>query len=160
MNHPQPACCFTGHRALPGRCLPFLRTALTAAVRDCVDDGCFDFYCGGAVGFDTMAAATVLRLREEDPRIRLHLLLPNRHQADDFSEADRDAYETILTRADSAVFLSETARRGGMLQRDRALVEHSTRCICYCTRQKGGTAYTVAYALSRGLPILNLAESI
>lgn len=160
MNHPQTACCFTGHRNLPKNHLYALKRALPAAIEDCLEDGCFDFYCGGAVGFDTLAADTILHLRAQDPRIRLHLLLPHRHQADLFSPDDRIRYYDILSRADTVFFLSDTAVSGNMLRRNRALVNHSTRCISYCTRSSGGTAYTVAYAVSRGIPVYNLAEQI
>ena len=33
-----------------------------------------------------------------------------------------------------------------MLKRNRYMVHHSSVCIAYCTKDAGGTAYTVRYA--------------
>ena len=46
-----------------------------------------------------------------------------------------------------------------MLQRNRYLVDHSSRLVCYLIRDTGGTAYTVRYALQQGVPVENLALS-
>jgi len=47
-----------------------------------------------------------------------------------------------------------------MLRRDRYMVEHSEVCICYMTRNTGGTSYTVAQALKKGIEVVNLAVEI
>ena len=38
------------------------------------------------------------------------------------------------------------------------MVDSSAVCIAYCTRKTGGTAYTVRYALKKGLQVINLAD--
>lgn len=48
--------------------------------------------------------------------------------------------------------------KGCMHKRNRHLVDNSGYCICYLTRTQGGTAYTVDYALERGLPVINIAD--
>ena len=45
-----------------------------------------------------------------------------------------------------------------MIKRNRYLVDNSSLCICYLTRQTGGTAYTVRYAESKGVTVLNLSK--
>lgn len=45
-----------------------------------------------------------------------------------------------------------------MFKRNRHLVDNSSVCICYQTKETGGTAYTVEYARKHGLRIINLAE--
>ncbi len=40
---------------------------------------------------------------------------------------------------------------------NRYLVDNSGVCVCYLTRDAGGTAYTVNYAKRQGLEIINLA---
>ena len=47
---------------------------------------------------------------------------------------------------------------GCMQVRNRYLVDHSSACICYLNNLRSGTAYTVKYAESQGLQIINLAE--
>ena len=47
--------------------------------------------------------------------------------------------------------------QGCMYKRNRHLVDHSGICVCYLTKDSGGTAYTVRYARTHGLEIINLA---
>lgn len=44
-----------------------------------------------------------------------------------------------------------------MLERNRHLVNSSSVCVCYLTKDTGGTAYTVKDAKQKGLQITNLA---
>lgn len=69
-------CCFTGHRDIPPEILPALAAKVEAEVLELIADGIRYFYAGGALGFDTLAAETVLRLRDQFPQIRLILALP------------------------------------------------------------------------------------
>jgi len=64
----------------------------------------------------------------------------------------------MLPKYDKVVCVSNTANRGAYLARDRHLVDGSAYCITYCTRNSGGTAYTVRYAKERGLKIRNIAK--
>jgi hypothetical protein len=45
-----------------------------------------------------------------------------------------------------------------MQKRNRYLVDHASRCVAYLRRMKGGTLYTVNYALDSGVEVDNLAE--
>lgn len=76
-------CCFAGHRDIPPESLPVLAAMLETTVHDLIADGIRYFYAGGALGFDTLAAETVLRLRDQFPQIRLILALPCREQIAD-----------------------------------------------------------------------------
>ena len=50
-------CCFTGHRHVPEDETPLLRTRLREAIATLHDKmGVKDFYAGGCIGFDTLAA--------------------------------------------------------------------------------------------------------
>lgn len=48
--------------------------------------------------------------------------------------------------------------RGCMHKRNRHLVDNSSACISYLTENKGGTFYTVNYAKSKGVEVINIAE--
>ena len=115
-------------------------------------EGIKDFVCGGAVGFDTLAAKAVLELRELID-IRLHLVLPCANQTDYFSAAQKAEYKKILDSCDSSETLFDRYVRGCMHARNRKMVEMSTACIAFCTKQTGGAAYTVKLAISDNLPI-------
>ena len=74
--------CFTGHRTIPPQQLEDLAQRLRAAVEDAIGRGYRYFGAGGALGFDTLAAQTVLDLKKIYPHIRLILVLPCRSQAE------------------------------------------------------------------------------
>jgi len=112
---------------------------------------------GGALGFDTISAQAVLRLRERCPAIKLILVLPCVSQADRWPPEDRAVYRDILEQADKVVYTSREYTRDCMFKRNRHLVDNSGTCICYLTKGTGGTAYTVDYARKQGLRIINLA---
>lgn len=159
-------CCFTGHRpnALPAlgreeseemQSLLFL---LNRAVLSALEDGVTAFYIGGALGFDTIAAETILRHRLDDSDITLHLALPGRNQTEGWSEQNIARYEAILEQATSVWYAAELCSPESMRRRNRYLVDHAGRCIAYLRRMRGGTVYTVNYALDSGIPVDNLAE--
>ena len=161
-------CCFTGHRpnALPalGREdteeMHHLLYLLDRAIVSAIDEGITDFYVGGAQGFDMLAAEAVLRQQTLYPALSLHLALPGRDQSDGWSEIDRRRYDEILANASSVWYSAERCSQESMKRRNRYLVDHAGRCIAYLRRMRGGTLYTVNYALDSGIPVDNLAERI
>lgn len=152
--------CFTGHRNIPVAQLPALRTVLKTTLTTLIQSGYTDFCAGGALGFDTIAAETVLELRQEFPHIRLILVLPCPQQTNKWSAQDKQIYETIKEVADEVMYTSNAYTRGCMHVRNRKLVELSSVCISYLTQNRGGTYYTVGYAKSHGVPVLNMAERL
>lgn len=149
--------CFTGHRELPTENLPEISKRLEDTLLTLIEQGYCYFGAGGALGFDTLAAQTVLRLRERYPQICLILVLPCLNQTRGWQQADVDIYEELKRRADKVTYTSESYFRGCMQKRNRHLVDNSSGCICYLTKPTGGTAYTVDYARRRGLRIINIA---
>lgn len=150
--------CFTGHRQIPDEQYPALHALLSDAVERAIQNGATVFRTGGAIGFDTLAALTVLSLRLRYPKIRLELILPCPTQARGWSDGDRRLYEQIMEQADSHRFVSDTYYRGVLQTRNRALVDAADLCIAYLTASEGGTAFTVREALRHGLDVINLAD--
>ena len=150
-------CCFTGHRFLPENEKEKISLALESTVLSLIHSGYRYFGAGGALGFDTLAAQTVLRLRQSYPDIRLILVLPCVSQADKWPPADIAVYQKIMGQANKIVYTSHEYTAGCMFKRNRHLVDHSSVCICYLEKSNGGTAYTVDYARKCGLKIINLA---
>lgn len=148
--------CFTGHRDIPFFCIPSLKRKLKKTVEDLINQGYCYFGAGGALGFDTLAAQTVLDLRKTHSQIKLILVLPCKSQADRWSDSDKEVYESIKEQADKVVYTSEEYTKGCIFKRNRHLVDHSSVCVCYVDKDTGGTAYTVNYATTQGLKILNL----
>lgn len=82
-------CAFTGHRpqSLPWRfneidqsCLR-LKEVLTQQIANLAGKGITDFLSGMVLGVDTWAAQSVLLLREKNPELKLHCILPCKTQA-------------------------------------------------------------------------------
>lgn len=153
----EKTCCFTGHRQIPAREAEVIQKRLETTVTSLYQRGVCYYGAGGARGFDTLAALTVLRLRKTCPGMKLILVLPCLSQARGWLNRDIDLYESIKTQANKVVYTSREYFSGCMHKRNRHLVDHSSVCVCYLTRQTGGTAYTVDYAKACGLNIINLA---
>ena len=158
MNTREKTCCFTGHRSIPYAVYPELRQELEAIIRMLIGKGVRFFGAGGALGFDTLAAETVLRLRKEYPHIRLILVLPCRDQTHGWKTEDVERYQAIKAQADKVVYTGERYTPGCMHRRNRHLVDNSSVCVAYCTRYSGGTAYTVDYAWQRGVRVILLGR--
>ena len=163
MNHEDfrllsQTCCFTGHRIIPQPELPMLKDNLRAAVEDAIRNGYRYFGAGGALGFDTLAAQTVLELKRIYPQIRLILVLPCESQTRGWTQTDVEIYKRIKQAADKVVYTSKDYYNGCMQKRNRHLVDHSSLCICYMIDEHSGTGYTVRYAKEREKNIKNLAE--
>jgi uncharacterized phage-like protein YoqJ len=161
-------CCFTGHRpdALPAMGdesseeMQQLLYCLNRAVEAAIEDGVTEFYVGGAQGFDTLAAECVLQKRALHPALSLHLALPGENQTSGWSARDKARYQAILEAASEVWYASELCSPESMRRRNRYLVDQTGRCIAYLRRMRGGTLYTVNYALDSGVPVDNLAERL
>ena len=150
----EQTCCFTGHRSIPQSQEPYITWRLEEVIRPLIGQGIRYFGSGGARGFDLMAADTVLRLKKEYPAIRLIMVLPCRDQTCGWGLEDICRHERILSQADKVVYVQERYSMGCMQKRNRHLVDNSTVCVAYCTRDTGGTAYTVEYARTKGIQVV------
>ena len=151
-------CCFTGHRNLSLSEKRLIEQKLEQTVVCLIQRGVCYFGAGGARGFDTLAAQTVIKLRETYFHIRLILVLPCKSQIQGWSEDDVRTYKAIKAMADKVVYMSQEYSPGCMHKRNRHLVDHSGVCVCYLREGRGGTAYTVDYTRTQGLGIINLAS--
>lgn len=152
---------FTGHRILPEEKKEEISRRLSDCIEEAYSEGYRTFFCGCALGFDTLAALEVLRLRRVYADISLSLAIPCTSQADRWTEKDREIYREILDQADEKYILSPVYYQGAMMTRNRYMADRSSLCICYLRHMKGGTASTVRYAIRCGhIRIVNLAVSV
>lgn len=158
MEEAEHTVCFTGHRFIPASVTTEIRGLLENAITDAYAKGYTRFICGGALGFDTLAARSVLSFRTEHPEVRLLIAVPCADQDAAWNPEDRILYRKILDSADEVRVLSERYIRGCMQVRNRFMVDHSSLCIAWLTKLNGsGTMNTVRYALSQDRTVLNLA---
>lgn len=118
-----------------------------------IDEGYRYFGSGGALGFDTLVAEAILKLKERYLYIKLILVLPCISQTSDWMEADIKKYNNIKLQADKVVYISKEYTNNCMFRRNQHLVNYSSLCICYLDKIYGGTAYIVNYAKENNLEI-------
>ena len=152
-------CCFTGHRQVPPGKQAEIAGKLESVIVSLYQKGIIFYGAGGACGFDTLAAKTVIYLRESCPGIKLILVLPCLTQTRGWMPEDIVEYERIKAQADKVVYTAQKYTSGCMHRRNRHLVDHSGVCVCYLTKERRGTAYTVQYAEKQGLKIINIAQN-
>lgn len=166
MNNRIITCCFTGHRTVPKHHRRAVTEAIEYHVRDLRNHGFTRFMAGGALGFDTLAAETILAMAESDPGIRLILAIPCLNQTERWSGMPGAlehlrTYKDILGRADEVIYTSErTYFDGCMKLRNQYMVESSSVCIAYWNGSRGGTSQTVRLAQNGGLKVINVFGEI
>ena len=156
-------CAITGHRPnkfpwrydeTDSRCIA-LKAVLAEQIAALVNAGFTQFLSGMAEATDTWFSLIVLSLREKNPAIKLHCILPCKEQADKWSVSSRDLYHSILDWADSIVYVSRTYYKNCMLDRNCFLVTHAAALLdVYNGERRGGTAVTLRYAQKMGREII------
>ena len=122
------AAAFTGHRFIRYSDRQRLETNLERAITACYQSGIRHFLCGMALGFDMLAAETLLAMKADHADIRLTAVIPFRGQFD-----------------------------GCFLRRNDYMLNHASHIIAYYNGEpKGGTFYTCRRAERMGLEITNL----
>ncbi len=156
MHMNEKTCCFTGHREIARNEVRAVKAKTKEAVLSLIENGVIYFGAGGARGFDMLAAETVLKAKKKHPQIKLILVLPCENQAEYWSAAERRKYERLKKKADKVKILSQPYYPGCMHARNRHLVDYSAYCICYVRKTSGGAAYTMDYAIKKGLHIIEV----
>ncbi|MBD5094714.1 MAG: DUF1273 domain-containing protein [Subdoligranulum sp.] len=160
MDKRKITCCFTGHRELPIKSEEMIWNAVKTRLQPLIAQGVRYFGVGGALGFDMLIAEKLLELRENDPRLKMILVLPFRDYQSRWTSDQRARAARVEHRADKIVYCCASPSKSAFLVRDRHLVEYSAYCIGYCTRAAGGAAYTLRYAKAQGLTVWNVAQDM
>lgn len=156
-------CAFTGHRPhkfpwkyneTDPRCIK-LKSVLSEQIKQLVDKGVAEFFSGMADGSDVWLSQIVLDLRQENPYLRLHCILPHEGQADKWNPYAQERYRSILEQADSVECVSRSYYDGCMIKRNHLLVESAGLLLAVYNRvQRSGTGATVNYAKRLGREII------
>ena len=154
------ACSFTGHRYIPSSDSEHLKALLDRAINYAYAKGIRTFNCGGALGFDTLAALAVLNKREEAPDVRLVLMLPCENQSEKWNSRDVAVYNDILARCDEKIFVSRVYDSDCMRKRNEMLACECDMLIAYVGRARSGAAQTMRMAASLGKEVYNLFGKI
>lgn len=93
---------------------------------------------------------------EKPQCIKLIAIVPFEEQANSWKEENRELYFNTLAKCDDVITLNTNHIQGCYHERNRYMVDHSSRLICYYNGSGGGTGYTVNYAEKNNLQITNV----
>lgn len=157
----QETCCFTGHRDLPLNLLPAIRRQTAEAVKRLIVGSHVRYFgVGGAIGYDALATEVLFELKKVYPPIRVVLVYPFEGFTNRWSMEQKASFTKLLPLYDKRVCVAEKASKEAYLMRNRHLVDGAAYCIAYCTRDSGGTAYTMRYAKKQGIYTKNIADEV
>ncbi len=162
------AVCFSGYRpdkfnfplddgSLEYNCL---LSTINHAVFRCVEDGCTTFLCGMAKGFDIICGEAAARLMDNNKAwkgVKLIAVLPYEKHGRWGGEWGK-RHSGLLARADGVEVMRGGYTKTCYHERNRFMVDNSSRLICYWDGQLGGTAHSVYYARLKNLSVINLAN--
>lgn len=152
-------CAFTGHRpksfpwkyneAAPDCVL--LKEVLAKQIKLLADRGVTDWLSGMAQGVDLWCAQIVLDLREKNPALKLHCVLPCRGQDSKWTASAQELYRSILVQANEVIYVGQEYSRDCMLKRNRYMVDRASILLAvYNGTRRCGTGATVRYARQLG----------
>lgn len=153
-------CAFSGHRTIKQSHRAKISSLIARAIEYAYSEGCRNFYSGGAVGFDTLAAQQVIRFRMTHPDVRLILLLPCIDQDAKWTDAQKNMYSHLLREANETTYISECYTDTCIKRRNEALAAVADIMICYLSRRGSGTGQTVSMAQSLGQRVYNLYPAL
>lgn len=161
---PTFAIAFSGHRSnrLPSDPdqLDQLKFSLCTELSKLRRQGYDTLFCGMAEGADMLcyeAAQIISFLRPDWERMRICCVLPYEKHCTLSSSMNRsDAYYD-LTASDSIISMAPNYSPGCFHRRNRYMVDHADVLLAvYDGNDKGGTSYTIKYALKQGKTIILL----
>lgn len=153
--------CITGHRPnkLYGYDLNDYRwEVLESKIADeLVKNGCTRFYCGMALGVDTVGAKACIRLKKQVYDIKLIACIPFKGQDCKWPYDSRMMYHDLLQQCDEQVVVCDGGYAPYKMQvRNQYMVDHSDLVLAVWDGSDGGTANCVRYAQRENKPIINL----
>ncbi len=161
----QYKCCFTGYR--PSK-LPFkidkndadylkFENELIEAILTLAKENCQTFYCGMAMGFDIIAAETVLLIKKITKLpLKLVCVLPFDNQEETFSPFWKDKFRALLDNCDEKIVLSDHYFPGCYQKRNIFMVDNCDYVLTWFDGRSGGTKNTINYAKKKGRYIFNI----
>jgi len=147
-------CCFTGHRPEKlKRAEDEIKKGLEEAILKAIRDGYTTFITGMARGVDIWAGQIVLRLRQNNPDLRLIAALPYPDCDTRWSASWRRQYAEVLKAANLVKCISPQYSMASFQKRDEWLVDQASRVNAVYDGVPGGTKNTIDFAVKRGVEV-------
>ena len=129
-----------------------LEARIKAELTKAIQDGYGTFLCGMAKGFDLVCGNITLSLKENDPVFaHTKLIAVPPYHGHRFDGPWGIIHSLVMGKADEVIYPTDQQNSHVYHIRNRYMVNHSSRLICYYDGQAGGTKYTVRYAEDKGV---------
>ena len=160
--------CFTGHRKVPGRGYgewQGIPEIVSAVILSSYQKGFRNYYCGGAIGFDTIAAYAVIAAKKVYPDIKLIMVIPFKNQPCKWPPDPQAKYNETLAQADSVIFVDKECgltdignySAAKMFLRNEYMVNKCNAVVaCISNTATSGSKHCILYAKSKNKPILTI----
>ena len=155
--------CVTGHRSqkLPWkfneddeRCIT-MKKELKEQLEISINEGYDTFLSGMALGFDMICVEILLELKKRYKYVRIIGVLPCKNQDCKWPEKEQKRYRKLLDQLDYIrCKYDEYIGAECMLERNRFMVNNSSKMIALFNGQNGGTKSTIDYAKNQNLNIV------
>lgn len=152
-------CCFTGHRPeklnIPEEQLTLL---LEEEIKKAIVSGFTTYITGMAKGTDIVAGEIILRLREQDGRLKLICALPHPGFGLHWGGGWTERFQRILAAADLVRTICPSFSYATYQIRNEWMIRHSALVIAVFNGERGGTKNTLDYAQRTGVPCVVIGE--
>ena len=152
-------CCFTGHRPEKLK-IPEDRLALLLEeeIKKAIASGFTTYITGMAKGTDIVAGEIILRLREQDDRLKLICALPHPGFGLHWSGGWTERFQKVLAAADLVRTICPSFSYATYQIRNEWMIRHSALVIAVFNGERGGTKNTLDYAQRTGVPCVVIGE--
>lgn len=152
-------CCFTGHRPEKLK-IPEDRLALLLEeeIKKAIASGFTTYITGMAKGTDIVAGEIILRLREQDDRLKLICALPHPGFGLHWSGGWTERFQKVLAAADLVRTICPSFSYATYQTRNEWMIRHSALVIAVFNGERGGTKNTLDYAQRTGVPCVVIGE--
>ena len=109
-------------------------------------------------GVDIWASEIIIKLKKEGKKVNLISAGAWNGMEKDWEPEWKKRYTRILMGSDKIVYVSKYPGRAAFFERNRWMVDNSTRLIGVYTGAPGGTKETIYYAKKKGLEVITIKK--
>lgn len=147
--------CFTGHRPEKiYRDEKYIQKDIEKEIHRSIEEGYYVFISGMARGVDILAAEAVLKIRKNNPKIKLICACPYIGFERTWSYNWQFRYNKIIANANLIKYISQSYGSFCFQKRNEWMVDHSSKVIAVFNGSNGGTKNTIEYAKRKNISIV------